>query len=141
MSIDALQNKIRKKKNPSAVVLAPNRGMIPEGMEAGEYLCSLLAGLKDLIPAVRLDPAAFWISGCADAFVRLFEQYGHFGQFIDNETGEILIPGSFSGMSMAAFIRRIPAISLWAASAAGVSWSERCMATAKSLHLLYTLSP
>ena len=34
MSIDALQNKIRKKKNPSAVVLAPNRGMIPEGMEA-----------------------------------------------------------------------------------------------------------
>ena len=36
MSIDALQNKIRKKKIPSAVVLSPNRGMIPEGMEAGE---------------------------------------------------------------------------------------------------------
>lgn len=34
---------------------------------------------------------------CADAFVRLFERYGHFGQFIDNETGDILVPGSASG--------------------------------------------
>ena len=34
---------------------------------------------------------------CADAFVRLLEQYGHFGQFIDNETGRILVPGSASG--------------------------------------------
>ena len=82
MSIDALQNKIRKKKNPSAVVLAPNRGMIPEGMEAGEYLCSLLAGLKDLIPAVRLDPAAFWISGCADAFVPVLEKARELGYYV-----------------------------------------------------------
>lgn len=46
-------------------------------------------------------PRPAWIASarrCADAFVRLFERYGHFGQFIDNETGEILIPGSFSGV-------------------------------------------
>ncbi len=34
---------------------------------------------------------------CADAFVRLWERYGHFGQFIDNEAGEILVPGTASG--------------------------------------------
>ena len=32
MSIDALQNKIRKLKNPSALVLAPNGENVPEGM-------------------------------------------------------------------------------------------------------------
>ena len=79
MSIDVLQNKIRKKKNPSAVVLAPNRGLIPEGMEAGEYLCALLTGLKELIPVVRLDPAAFWISGCMDAFVPVLEKARELG--------------------------------------------------------------
>jgi hypothetical protein len=46
-------------------------------------------------------PKPAWINSarrCADAFVRLWERYGHFGQFIDNETGELLIPGSFSGV-------------------------------------------
>ena len=82
MSIDALQNKIRKKRNPSAVVLAPSRGMIPEGREAGEYLCALLDALKDLVPAVRLDPAAFWIGGCMDAFVPVLEKAGELGYYV-----------------------------------------------------------
>ena len=82
MSIDALQNKIRKKKNPSAVVLAPNRGMVPGGREAGEYLCALLAGLKDLVPAVRLDPAAFWMAGCGDALGSVLEKARELGYYV-----------------------------------------------------------
>ena len=82
MSIDALQNKIRKKKNPSAVVLAPNRDLVPEGWDAGEYLCALLAGLKDLVSAVRLDPAAFWLAGCTDAFAPVLEKARELGYYV-----------------------------------------------------------
>lgn len=65
MSIDALQNKIRKKKNPSALVLSPDRELIPEGTEPEEYLCALLAGLKEILPAVRVNPEACWLLGVA----------------------------------------------------------------------------
>ena len=40
-----------------------------------------------------------WIEGtrrCANAFVKLWDDYGQFGQFVDNETGKILIGGSAS---------------------------------------------
>ena len=82
MSIDALQNRIRKKKNPSAVVLAPNRDQIPEGMEAGEYLCALLDGLEDLIPAVRLDPMAFLLTGGLDAFEAVLRKAKELGYYV-----------------------------------------------------------
>ena len=36
---------------------------------------------------------------CADAFVRLFEKYGTFGQFVHQETGEMLISLSCAGAS------------------------------------------
>jgi hypothetical protein len=41
-----------------------------------------------------------WLSGLqkqADAFVRLWDKYGQFGQFVDVETGDICIGGSTSG--------------------------------------------
>ncbi|MBQ8657890.1 MAG: hypothetical protein IJ506_02045 [Clostridia bacterium] len=37
--------------------------------------------------------------GCADAFVRLFEKYGTFGQFVNIETGEMQIGLSCAGAS------------------------------------------
>ena len=46
---------------------------------------------------------ASWITGLArlaDAFVRLWEQYHQFGQFIDIETGAILQGGTASGSSV-----------------------------------------
>lgn len=82
MSIDALQNKIRKKKNPSAIVLAPNRDQIPEGMETGEYLCALLTGLKELVPAVRLDPAAFLLICGMEVFERVLHQAKELGYYV-----------------------------------------------------------
>ena len=36
---------------------------------------------------------------CADAFVRLFERYGTFGQFVHQETGEMLVGVSCAGAS------------------------------------------
>ena len=59
MSIDMLQNKIRKLKNPSALVLAPSTDQIPPEMTAGEYCCGLLTGLREIMGAVRVDPMAF----------------------------------------------------------------------------------
>ncbi|MBC7958717.1 MAG: hypothetical protein H7X94_02520 [Vallitaleaceae bacterium] len=46
-----------------------------------------------------------WIAGtkrCADAFVKLWNTYGQFGQFVDTETGEIIVGGSASGAIAAA---------------------------------------
>lgn len=72
MSVDVLQNKIRKKKNPSALVLSPVSELIPPAyatafedpvMAAGEYCAAVLAALKDLVPAVRFDFGAFALLG------------------------------------------------------------------------------
>ena len=73
MSIDALQNKIRKKKNPVALTISPMASQIPaKWLEdhqgdavkaAGAYCRELLTGLKDVIPAVRVNPGAFALLG------------------------------------------------------------------------------
>ena len=50
-----------------------------------------------LMPAAERKPA--WLDGfrkCADAFVRLWDTYGQFGQFADHNTGELLVSGSLS---------------------------------------------
>ncbi len=52
----------------------------------------------DVIP-----PKERWVcaaKNCADAFVRLYEQYQDFGQFINVETGEMLYGGTTSGASV-----------------------------------------
>lgn len=46
-------------------------------------------------------PKSAWIESarrCADAFVKLYDTYGDFGQFVDVETGRILVGGSSAGM-------------------------------------------
>lgn len=50
-----------------------------------------------------LAPAA-WVDGArraADAFVRLWERYGQFGQFVDIETGKLVVGNSTSGSTAA----------------------------------------
>ena len=47
-----------------------------------------------------LNPKESWLEGtrgCADAFVRLWRRFGQFGQFVDIETGDVVVGGSTSG--------------------------------------------
>lgn len=49
-----------------------------------------------------IKPKESWITaarGCADAFVRLYEKYLDFGQFINVETGDMIFGGTTSGAS------------------------------------------
>ena len=60
MSVDVLQRKIRKIKNPAMVLLAPMEGMIPQSFQRAEdYFCALLEGLQSHVPAVRISASAF----------------------------------------------------------------------------------
>lgn len=72
MSIDALQDKIRKLKNPSMVDFGVQRECIPphfpeeEGSELAAYcrFCrELMAGLKGIVPAVRFSFGTFGLFG------------------------------------------------------------------------------
>ena len=50
-----------------------------------------------------IDPKETWISvakNCSDAFVKLYEEHGDFGQFINVETGEIIFGKTTSGASV-----------------------------------------
>ncbi len=62
MSIDALQAKIRKRKNPTALVLSPVAP--PRGFDTGkEYVQGVLKALKDVIPAVRVQLGTYVLLG------------------------------------------------------------------------------
>ena len=71
MSVDVLQDKIRKTKNPSMVELCLSASDLPphflaEGSTAEGYsrFCKdLLAGLKGIVPAVRVSFASFALMG------------------------------------------------------------------------------
>ncbi|MBR2048823.1 MAG: hypothetical protein IJ960_09535 [Oscillospiraceae bacterium] len=59
MSIDVLQNKIRKLKNPSAVVFTPDPELIPGGQSVRDYFGALLEALRDHVAAARFDVAEY----------------------------------------------------------------------------------
>ncbi|MBR2937981.1 MAG: hypothetical protein IKB80_05780 [Oscillospiraceae bacterium] len=71
MSVDKLQNKIRKMKNPSMVLFSFDISAIPAdyritGSDIGDYLQytkALLTALKDTVPAVRFDFGTFAVAG------------------------------------------------------------------------------
>ena len=68
MSVDILQEKIRKTKNPTMLELYPNFEELPERFEhsaAGycAYARELLAALKDTVPAVRFSFGGFALLG------------------------------------------------------------------------------
>lgn len=79
MSIDVLQDKIRKVKNPTMVDLALKVSDLPanllqeEGSAAaayGRFCRDLLGGLKGIVPAIRVSFTAFGILG-SDGLVQL----------------------------------------------------------------------
>lgn len=63
MSIDVLQDKIRKLKNPTVVDFTLSPELIPESCTCEQYCVRLLEGLKGVVPAVRFGFASFCILG------------------------------------------------------------------------------
>ena len=52
---------------------------------------------------VVMPPKKAWVTAaraCADAFVRLWQRYQDFGQFINTQTGELIFGGTTSGASV-----------------------------------------
>ena len=72
MSVDILQDKIRKAKNASVVCFYAAADMIPNHLlqqeqtltaACGRFVAELLDGLKGVVPAVRFDFASFALLG------------------------------------------------------------------------------
>ena len=76
--------------------------LIRKSCDALYFLMKQLMLMKRLTEhgQCNINPKKEWLEGtrrCADAFVNLWNRYGQFGQYIDVETGEIIIGGSTSG--------------------------------------------
>ena len=70
MSVDILQEKIRKLKNPTMLELFPDLGEVPPEFEPsvsgyGAYARELMIALKDIVPAVRISFGGFAMLGKA----------------------------------------------------------------------------
>lgn len=81
-----------------------------EGMEKIHLVRKSADGLYFLFKHFTLGtPKQQWVQSakrCADAFVKLFESYGTFGQFVDVESGELIVGSSSAGaMAIGALAR------------------------------------
>ena len=77
MSVDKLQNKIRKLKNPSMVLFSLDASAVPTEFQKTDsaiqnyqqYAKSLLTALQGVVPAVRFDFCTFAVMGTEGLFV------------------------------------------------------------------------
>ena len=101
MSVDSLQEKIRKLKNPSVLELIPAPEDVPpeffrEGesvsMAVSRYFTALLAGLKGIIPAVRVSFSGFALLAPdgLTALSKVLEQGRSLGYYVILDAPELL---------------------------------------------------
>ncbi len=99
MSVDFLQEKIRKTKNPSVLELTVPLSDLPpkysqDAVGYGAFCRDLLTGLKAVIPAVRISFSAFALMG-ADGIAQLTETLkaaGEMGYYVILDAPEMLSP-------------------------------------------------
>ena len=99
MSVDILQEKIRKMKNPSMLELAMPISALPPQYEQtaagyGAFCRCMLEGMKDSIPAVRVSFGAFALLG-AEGMTELAETLktaGELGYYALLDAPEIASP-------------------------------------------------
>lgn len=114
MSIDVLQDKIRKTKNPSMIDLALNLSDVPEhllqqegtGAAAyGRFCRELLEKLKGTVPAVRIGFTAFAILGPEGLteLIGILKKAKELGYYVALEAPYILSPMMASGVAEAVF--------------------------------------
>lgn len=105
MSVDVLQEKIRKRKNPSVVEFAMDRSLIPphilqctQSMPAAYRLfCEeLLAALKDTVGAVRFSMSGFALHGPEgmEVLQSLLGRAKELGYYVILDAPEILSPNA-----------------------------------------------
>ena len=101
MSVDILQEKIRKTKNPSILELDLALSQLPPQFEQtasgyGAFCRELLAGLKGTVPAVRVGFGAFALLGAGGLteLERLLKEARELGYYIVMDAPEILSPAA-----------------------------------------------
>ena len=103
MSVDVLQDKIRKKKNPAMLLLGCDPQELPPQYAAGTlaggfFSCysELLENLKDLIPAVRLSYSDFSLLGPEglEVLPRLLKLAANLGYYVVLDAPQMLTPES-----------------------------------------------
>ena len=110
MSVDNLQNKIRKKKNAIMLELHVLPSELPPHFleEAGDqitamqrYYEQLLSGLKDIVPSVRFSFASFSILGSSGVALlsRLLKLAGNLGYYVALDAPELLSPKSAAAVA------------------------------------------
>ena len=114
MSVDVLQDKIRRSKNPSVLDLTLNLADLPphllaeEGSPAktyGRFCRELLEALKGTVPAVRLSFAAFSLLGHdgLEVLADILRKSKSLGYYVILEAPYILSPMMASGVADAVF--------------------------------------
>ncbi len=107
MSVDTLQEKIRKSKNPTMLELCISKEDVPPQIMSEEgsvsaavarYSRELLSGLKDTVSAVRISFTAFAVLG-AEGMAALVDTLGYakkLGYYVALEAPELLSPKAAS---------------------------------------------
>ena len=95
MSVDILQEKIRKTKNPSVLELNLSAGDLPPRCEDyGAFCRALLDGLKGIVPAVRFSFAAFALNASLEELKKTMAFAAERGYYVLLDAPEILSPAS-----------------------------------------------
>lgn len=97
MSVDTLQEKIRKTKNPTMLELFPDFQELPDRFEHtaagyGAYARELLTALKDTVPAIRVSFGGFALLGAAgmDVLAEVLSFARKLGYYVALDAPELL---------------------------------------------------
>lgn len=103
MSIDKLQNKIRKLKNPSMILFSPDASKVPASYRTGndstdflQYANDLLTALSGIVPAVRFDFNAFAVTDGLSILKQLLETVNKLDYYVLLDAPAIHTPGAAS---------------------------------------------
>ena len=99
MSVDILQEKIRKTKNPSILELNLPLSDLPPQFERsasgyGSFCCAILKELQGILPAVRFSFSAFALNGALEEMKKIMTLAAELGYYVLLDAPEILSPTS-----------------------------------------------
>ena len=110
MSVDILQEKIRKTKNPSLLELNLGLSQLPPAYEKspagyGAFCRALLEGLRGIVPGVRVSFASFALLGAEgmEELTRLLKYASSLGFYVLLDGPEVLSPAGAEHLAEAVF--------------------------------------